>query len=93
MFAIREVQLFQACSGVLRPFDAGGLHIAPFKVTVIAEAPAPEKVSQLRPFLGVLNDYGEFIWQLKPLHEVMRESKPWLFTKERDTTFKKGSID
>ena len=60
--------------------DAGGLHTAPSKVTVIVDPPTPEKVGQLRPFLGVLNDYDEFILQLKPLHEVMRESKSWLFT-------------
>lgn len=57
--------------------DADDFHTATSKVTVIVEAPAPENVSQPWPFLGLLNYYGKLILQLKPLHELMRESKPW----------------
>ncbi|XP_058857712.1 uncharacterized protein K02A2.6-like [Acipenser ruthenus] len=38
--------------------DATGLHKAPSKTKAILDAPAPQNVSQLRSFLGLLNYYG-----------------------------------
>ncbi|XP_039623944.1 uncharacterized mitochondrial protein AtMg00860-like [Polypterus senegalus] len=61
--------------------DSDGLHIAPSKVKAIVDAPSPSNVSQLRSFLGLMNYYGRFIPQLatllKPLHELLCESRPW----------------
>lgn len=37
--------------------DSEGLHKAPSKVKAIVEAPAPQNVSQLRSYLGLLSYY------------------------------------
>ncbi|XP_028660385.2 uncharacterized protein K02A2.6-like [Erpetoichthys calabaricus] len=73
--------------------DSEGLHTAPSKVKAIVDAPAPSNVSQLRSFLGLVNYYGRFIPQLatllKPLHELLCESRPWKWSQECETTFSK----
>lgn len=64
--------------------DATGLHKAPSKVKAIVEVTAPQNVSQLRSFLGLLNYYGKFIPDLatllKPLHQLLCQDKTWKWT-------------
>lgn len=56
-----------------------GLHKAPSKVKVIMEVPAPQNVSQLWSFLGLLTYYAKFVPnlanRLKPLHDLLNKSK------------------
>ena len=51
------------------------------KVEAVVEAPAPQNVSELRSFLGLLNYYGKFIPNLAsilhPLHSLLRSGQPW----------------
>ena len=47
--------------------DANGVHIAPFKLQVIEQAPSPRNITELRAFLGLLNYHGKFIPNLSTL--------------------------
>ncbi|XP_031422660.1 uncharacterized protein K02A2.6-like [Clupea harengus] len=71
--------------------DAQGLHKAPSKVRAITGAPAPQNVSQLRSYLGLLNYYGKFIpnlaSMLKPLHQLLCQDKVWKWTAQCDQVF------
>ncbi|XP_057692499.1 uncharacterized protein K02A2.6-like [Corythoichthys intestinalis] len=72
--------------------DHAGLHKAPLKTKAIVDAPAPENVSQLRSFLGLLNYYGRFIPNLasllKPLHELLCKDVKWKWTNECNKAFR-----
>ncbi|XP_057692513.1 uncharacterized protein K02A2.6-like [Corythoichthys intestinalis] len=72
--------------------DHEGLHKAPSKTKAIVDAPAPENVSQLRSFLGLLNYYGRFIPNLasllKPLHELLCKDVKWKWTTECNKAFR-----
>ena len=56
--------------------DADGIHPTQEKLTAIEEAPAPQNVSELRSYLGMLNYYHKFLKNLStllaPLHELLR---------------------
>ncbi|XP_078419539.1 uncharacterized protein LOC144693571 [Cetorhinus maximus] len=73
--------------------DAAGLHKAPSKVKAIVDAPAPQNISQLCSFLGLLNYYRRFIPQLetllKPLRELLCQNKAWKWAEACDDAFKK----
>ncbi|XP_057695377.1 uncharacterized protein K02A2.6-like [Corythoichthys intestinalis] len=72
--------------------DHEGLQKAPSKTKAIVDAPAPENVSQLRSFLGLLNYYGRFIPNLasllKPLHELLCKDVKWKWTNECNKAFR-----
>ncbi|KAL6473975.1 hypothetical protein MHYP_G00175360 [Metynnis hypsauchen] len=74
--------------------DSEGLHKASSKVKAIVDAPAPQNVSQLRSFLGLLNYYGKFIknlaTMLKPLHELLCQGKQWKWTEQCNQAFIKA---
>ncbi|XP_017575179.2 uncharacterized protein K02A2.6-like [Pygocentrus nattereri] len=73
--------------------DSQGLHKAPSKVKAIMEAPAPQNVSQLRSYLGLLNYYGRFVLNLasllKPLHQLLCQDKAWKWTDKCAQAFAK----
>ena len=60
---------------------AEGVHTTSKKVEAVVEVPAPQNVSELRSFLGLLNYYGKFIPNLAsilhPLHSLLRSGQPW----------------
>ncbi|KAJ8348953.1 hypothetical protein SKAU_G00275420 [Synaphobranchus kaupii] len=74
--------------------DSEGLHKAPSKIKALTDAPAPENVSQLRSFLGLLNYYGKFIENLssllKPLHELLCDGKAWEWTERCEAAFEQA---
>lgn len=57
--------------------DEEGLHTTDEKVRAVRDAPAPENVSELRPYLGLVNYYGSFIpklsRELHPLHQLLKK--------------------
>ena len=71
--------------------DSSGLHKAPSKVKAVAEA--PQNISQLRSFLGLLTYYPKFVPNLtnmlKPLHELLNKTKQWKWTDRCEEAFKK----
>ena len=72
--------------------DAQGIHTYPSKVEAITKAPAPNNVTQLRSFLGMVNYYGKFLHnlssQLHPLHALLKHGTKWHWSEECDRIFK-----
>ncbi len=61
--------------------SANGLEPTDTKVRAIREAPAPQNVSQLRSFLGMVNYYGKFLKDvssnLTPLYRLLQKKTQW----------------
>ena len=61
--------------------DAQGIRTSPSKMEAITKAPAPNNVTQLRSFLGMVNYYGKFLHnlssQLHPLHALLKHGTKW----------------
>ena len=58
-----------------------GLRPTQEKVRATTEAPAPQNVTQLRAFLGLVNYYGKFVQQLSstlaPLYKLLQKKTSW----------------
>ena len=71
--------------------DAQGRHPTTEKVKAIRDAPAPENVTQLRSFLGLLNYYGKFLpnlsSSLRPLHDLLCKNQKWTWTAKHEEAF------
>ncbi|KAL6480987.1 hypothetical protein MHYP_G00090670 [Metynnis hypsauchen] len=61
--------------------NASGLHPLTEKVEAIAEAPAPQNVSELKAYLGLLNYYHRFLPKLSTLlallHTLLKKEEKW----------------
>ena len=61
--------------------DEGGIHADPSKVAAIAKFPAPQNVTELQRFLGMVNKMGRFAPNLtsltSPLRELLRKDVMW----------------
>ena len=59
--------------------DAEGFHPVEAKVKAVKDAPAPQNVPELKPFLGMINFYGNFIHNLAstlgPLHMLLCQNQ------------------
>ena len=68
-----------------------GLHIMQTKVKAVVEAPRPQKVQELRAFLGLVNYYGKFIPRLStiahPLNRLLGKKVPWKWDSECQRAF------
>lgn len=68
-----------------------GRRPVPDKVTAVKDAKAPENVSELRTFLGMVNYYGGFIKDLStilaPLNCLLRDDVPWKWSAECEKSF------
>ena len=64
------------------------------KVQAIQEAPAPQDVSQLWSFIGMINYYQRYIPNLSsilaPLHVLLRKGSKWVWQKEQEEAFTKA---
>ena len=71
--------------------DAEGLHSIEDKVEAVQQAPAPENVSELKSYLGLLSYYSKFLPQLAstlaPLYALLHSGTPWKWTKVEDAAF------
>ncbi|XP_052751530.1 uncharacterized protein K02A2.6-like [Galleria mellonella] len=71
--------------------DKKGLHPDLSKVEAILKAPQPDDVTQLKPFLGLINYYGKFIPNLSsflhPLYQLLKKNSPWNWNKTCEKTF------
>ena len=72
--------------------DSQGLHKSPDKIEAVVRAPAPQKVTQLRSFLGLVNYYHKFLPNLAtvihPLNNLLRTGVEWKWTAECQNAFK-----
>lgn len=61
--------------------DATRLHPLPDKITAIEVAPAPQNITELKSFLGLLTYYGKFLpmlsTHLAPLHRLLKKETLW----------------
>ena len=72
--------------------DSEGVHKSPEKIKAVKVAKRPEKVSELRSFLGLVNYYQRFIDNLStvagPLHELLNKDTKWNWNSKRENSFK-----
>ena len=68
-----------------------GIHTMPSKVDAIQNAPAPETVSQVRSFVGLVTYYQRFIpdmaTMLNPLTSLLQKDRQFQWTPERAAAF------
>ena len=71
--------------------DQRGITADPNKTAAIQQMETPKSVSELRRFLGMVNQLGKFspnIFELsKPLRELLSAKKAWLWTPTHDKDF------
>ena len=71
--------------------DAHGLHPTVNRVRAIQEARAPENVTELRSFLGLLTYYAKFLPNLSttlaPLHALLRKGSAWKWEADEQAAF------
>ena len=67
--------------------DASGLHLLSDKVRAIEEAPAPNNVTELKSYLGLLTYCGKFlpnlVTQLAPLYQLLQKERPWMWGQQQ----------
>lgn len=73
--------------------DEEGSHPTQEKIDAINKINAPEDVTQLKSFLGILNYYAKFIKNastlLSPLYHLLNKDVPWHWKAEHDEVFQK----
>ena len=73
--------------------DKNGIHKTEEKVKAVRDTPAPENVTQLRAFIGLVNYYHRFLPDLastmRPLHQLLEKDQAWKWTKRCDDACKK----
>eukprot|EP00731_Ephydatia_muelleri_P028828 Em0020g472a len=71
--------------------DQKGVHPDPDKTSAIHKMPKPENVSELRRFLGMINQFGKFSPHLselsQPLRELLSTRNAWLWGAKQDLAF------
>jgi len=71
--------------------DKNGITADPDKVAAITKMKSPENVSELRRFLGMVNQLGKFTPQLanitQPLRELLSRRCSWCWTANQDEAF------
>ena len=71
--------------------DATGVHPTGEKVEAIKNAPAPQNVTELRSFLGLVNFYHKFLPNvsaiLAPLHQLLHKEVRWVWSEEHSKAF------
>ena len=74
--------------------DANGLHPAPDKLKAVRNAPAPQNVTQLKAYLGLLTYYSKFLpnmaTTLLPLYQLLHNNIKWQWTSAAAKTFKES---
>ena len=71
--------------------DANGIRSDPDKVKAIQEMPAPQNVSDVRRFMGMVNHLGKFIPNLaeltEPLRNLLSKKNHWLWERAPTDAF------
>ena len=73
--------------------DANGIKPDPDKITAINDMPQPTNITELRRFLGMVNQLNKFSPHLadhmKPLHELLSSRNHWRWEASQETAFQK----
>ena len=73
---------------------AEGLRPTPEKTRAIVNAPAPQSVSQLKSFLGLVNYYAKFLPNLSstlaPLYSLLQKYVEWSWGKDQEEAFQRA---
>ena len=71
--------------------DSNGIHPDPGKVTAVKQMNAPTNITELRRFLGMVNQLAKFTPQLseatKPLRELLSSKNQWLWSDSQQQAF------
>ena len=71
-----------------------GLHLTKAKVLAVQNAPAPQNITQLKSFLGLINYYKKFLPNLSsllaPLNNLLQKGTKWNWTETQQTAFDKA---
>ena len=71
--------------------DSNGIHPDPGKVTAVKQINAPTNITELRRFLGMVNQLAKFTPQLsettKPLRELLSSKNQWLWSDSQQQAF------
>ena len=72
--------------------SAEGVAPCPTKVQAVLDAPKPTDVTELRAFLGIVNNYGDNLPRLSEaafhLNAFLRKDQPWRWTKREEVDWK-----
>lgn len=73
--------------------DKNGVSPDKNKISKILDLPAPKDVSELRAFLGAINYYGKFIFQMRklrdPLDKLLKKDSKWSWNTQCQNSFEK----
>lgn len=87
-----KVQMGEEISFAGYIIGANGIKADPAKLAGIQNFPAPTNISELRGFLGLVNQLGHFVPDLahmcKPLRELLKKNVAWQWTIIQETAFK-----
>ena len=71
-----------------------GIEVLPEKIAAIRDAPAPQNVTQVKSFLGMINYYHRHMpclsAKLEPLHELLRKGTEWKWGVRQKEAFAKA---
>ena len=74
--------------------DKNGIRPLLHKIDAAMQAKSPTSVTELKPYLGLLNYYGKFLpnlaTTLHPLHELLQKDRPWKWTEACKKAFVKS---
>ena len=74
--------------------DANRLHPTTDKVKAVVKAPRPKTVTEPKLYLGLLNYYGRFLFNLsttlQPLNELLCKGKKWTWSAECEKAFEQS---
>ena len=76
------------CSFII---DKNGIHKDSAKFQVIIDMPAPNNITELRSFIGMINYYNRFIRNLSailyPLYELLRNNNKFVWSNKQQHAF------
>jgi len=85
-FSCKEIQFL----GQL--VDSEGIRADPNKVKAVQQIKEPKNISELRRFLGMINQLGKFTPDLaentKPLRDLLSTKNQWIWGSAQQKTFK-----
>ena len=91
---LNRQKCFFLCSSVEylgHVIDEQGIHPTAEKVAGIKEAPAPNSITQLRSFLGMLSYYHKFLpnlaAKLTPLYALLNKQQRWVWQDKQQVAF------